>query len=104
MADSTSTSPASAVMRISDQDWNDMADRRDRLDEDIDKAFQRRSVRMAAIAIDERAGLSAQLKKAHNMREREKLASYRKRLDDLKVELGQELADVNGTASQQGAA
>jgi hypothetical protein len=74
-------------LRITDEDWGAMCDRRDDLDKDIEDALSRKSIRMAAIAINDRAHLSASLKKAHNMRERDRLATYRKRLDDLKQDL-----------------
>jgi hypothetical protein len=85
MADTPSTKTNG--LRITDEDWNAMADRRDNLDKDIEEALQRKSLRMAGIAVNDRAHLSASLKKAHNMRERDRLATYRKRLDDLKAEL-----------------
>lgn len=89
MADTPATKQNGAYnqLRITDDDWNAMADRRDNLDKDIADALNRKSLRMAAIAINDRAHLSASLKKAHNMRERDRLAGYRKRLDDLKQEL-----------------
>jgi hypothetical protein len=71
-------------LRISDKEWDQMCDRRDRLDQDIEETLKDKSLRMANIAISDRAHLSASLKKAHNMRERDRLASYRKRMDDLK--------------------
>lgn len=102
MADSTTTKQNGTTnhLRITDEDWNSMVDRRDKLDEDIEDALNRKSVRMAAIAVNERAHLSASLKKAHNMRERDSLATYRKRLDDLK----QELAAAGETVEESGAA
>jgi hypothetical protein len=75
-------------LRITDDDWTSMCDRRDALDKEIEDAISRGSIRMAGIAINDRAHLSASLKKAHNMRERDRLASYRKRLDDLKAANG----------------
>ncbi len=75
-------------LRITDDDWNAMVDRRDKLDEDIEDLLTRKSLRMATIAINDRAHLSASLKKAHNMRERDLMASYRKRLDELKRDAG----------------
>ena len=87
MADSKQNGTNNNHLRITDDDWNAMADRRDKLDEDIDDALSRKSLRMAGIAVNDRAHLSVSLKKAHNMRERDRLASYRKRLDDLKQEL-----------------
>src|SRR5437899_214040 len=85
MADQTNAQSPS--LRISEKDWNDMCDQRDNLDKMIDDALQRGSVRMANIFINDRAHLSASLKKAHNMRERDKLASYRKRIDEIKAQL-----------------
>ena len=83
--DATTTKPGGiATQRITDEDWSAMCNRRDDLDKDIEDALNRKSIRMAAIAIKDRAHLSASLKKAHNMRERDTLATYRKRLDDLK--------------------
>jgi hypothetical protein len=91
-------------LRITDDDWNAMADRRDKLDEDIEDAFARKSLRMAAIAINERAHLSAALKKAHNMRERDHLAHYRKRLEELKDELEKQGIATTETEEDEGVA
>lgn len=104
MADATQTAPSNANLnlRIKEEDWNSMCDRRDNLDKDIDDAIKRRSLRMVVIAIDERAGLSKQLIKAHNMRERDTLASYRKRVDELKAELEKELEDAKQAAGATG--
>jgi hypothetical protein len=85
MADNATTQPGgTATQRITDEDWSAMCDRRDDLDKDIEDALNRQSIRMAAIAINDRAHLSTSLRKAHNMRERDRLATYRKQLDDLK--------------------
>ncbi|GHO51428.1 hypothetical protein [Ktedonospora formicarum] len=103
MADQQTTAQNTSA-RISEKDWNDMCDQRDNLDKVIEDALGRKSVRMANIFITDRAHLSASLKKAHNMRERDKLASYRKRLDELKIEVGATDSGSGETASEEGVA
>lgn len=104
MADQTNAQSTTASTRISERDWNDMCDQRDNLDKVIVDALQRKSVRMANIFIKDRAHLSASLKKAHNMRERDKLATYRKQLDELKTELIAAGATPEEVEQQEGVA
>ena len=59
---------------------------------------------MVGIAINERSSLSRELIKAHNMRERDTLADFRKRFEELKDELETELEEAKKGDQQQGAA
>lgn len=105
MAEQTAATQNGATQqRVSAKDWDDMCDQRDNLDKVIEDALKRKSVRMANIFINDRANLSNSLKKAHNMRERDKLASYRKRLEDLKDELETLDTGTSDNEPEEGAA